>query len=42
VTELLIAASTSAEQAKTIAFPPPVLQTYVPAVARGDWNAKRE
>jgi predicted dehydrogenase len=38
VTELLMTAYMSAEREKTIAFPPPDLQEFVPAVARGDWN----
>jgi len=41
VTELLMAAYMSAEREKTIAFPPPDLETFVPAVARGDWNPTR-
>jgi hypothetical protein len=28
----------SAEQERTIAFPPPELSTFIPAVARGAWN----
>ncbi|MEE2877143.1 MAG: Gfo/Idh/MocA family oxidoreductase [Candidatus Neomarinimicrobiota bacterium] len=40
VTELLMAAYMSAEQDKTIPFPPPDLDTFVPAVARGEWNPK--
>ena len=45
VTELLMAAYMSAEQERTIAFPPPELSTFIPAVARGAWNpakARRE
>ena len=38
VTELLMAAYMSAEREETVAFPPPDLQDFVPAVARGDWN----
>jgi len=38
VTELLMTAYMSAEQEQTVAFPPPDLETFVPAVARGDWN----
>jgi len=38
VTELLMTAYMSAEQERTIAFPPPGLDTFVPAVARGAWN----
>jgi predicted dehydrogenase len=38
VTELLMAAYMSAEQERTIAFPPPDLAAFVPAVAQGKWN----
>jgi predicted dehydrogenase len=41
VTELLMAAYLSAEQGETIAFPPPGLEKFVPAVARGEWNPRR-
>jgi predicted dehydrogenase len=41
VTELLMTAYMSAEQEKTVAFPPPDLESYVPAVARGDWNPSK-
>jgi predicted dehydrogenase len=40
VTELLMTAYMSAEQQQTIPFPPPGLETFVPAVARGEWNPK--
>ena len=40
VTELLMTAYMSAEQEKTISFPPPELESFVPAVARGEWNPK--
>tara|TARA_Y100000590_G_scaffold190409_2_gene216698 strand:- start:10581 stop:11831 length:1251 start_codon:yes stop_codon:yes gene_type:complete len=40
VTKLLMTAYMSAEQGKTIPFPPPDLDTFVPAVARGEWNPK--
>jgi predicted dehydrogenase len=40
VTELLMTAYMSAEQEKTIAFPPPDLESFVPAVARGEWNPR--
>ena len=40
VTELLMTAYMSAEAGKTIAFPPPGLDTFIPAVARGEWNPK--
>ena len=42
VTDLLMAAYMSAEQGKTIPFPPPDLETFVPAVAKGEWNPLRE
>jgi predicted dehydrogenase len=42
VTELLMAAYLSAEKGKTIAFPPPGLASFVPAVARGEWNPKKK
>ena len=38
VTELLMAAYMSAEQNKTIQFPPPGLDDFIPAVAKGEWN----
>ena len=40
VTELLMTAYMSAEQGKTISFPPSGLDTYVPSVAKGEWNPK--
>ena len=40
VTELLMAAYMSAEQGRTIAFPPEGLDDFIPAVARGVWNPK--
>jgi predicted dehydrogenase len=40
VTELLMTAYMSAEQDKTIQFPPPGLDDFVPAVAKGEWNPK--
>jgi len=40
VAELLMTAYMSAEQETTLAFPPPGLETYVPAVAKGKWNPK--
>jgi predicted dehydrogenase len=40
VTELLMTAYMSAEQDKTILFPPPSLETFIPAVAKGEWNPK--
>jgi predicted dehydrogenase len=41
VTELLMTAYMSAEQGKTIEFPPPGLDSFIPAVARGAWNPNR-
>ena len=38
VTELLMAAYMSAEQDKTIQFPPSDLDDFIPAVAKGEWN----
>ena len=42
VTELLMAAYMSAEKDKTVPFPPPNLETFVPAVARGKWNPRKK
>ena len=39
VVRILMAAYMSAEQRKTVAFPPKALDTFVPAVARGTWKA---
>jgi predicted dehydrogenase len=41
VTELLMTAYMSAEQERTIAFPPPGLDEYIPQVAKGEWNPKK-
>jgi predicted dehydrogenase len=41
VTELLMTAYMSAEQEKTIPFPPPGLESFVPAVAKGEWNPRK-
>ncbi len=41
VAELLMTAYMSAEQEKTIPFPPPGLEDFVPAVAKGEWNPAR-
>jgi predicted dehydrogenase len=41
VTELLMAAYMSAEQDRTLPFPPPGLGTFIPAVAQGRWNPKK-
>jgi len=38
VTELLMTAYMSAEQERTIEFKPQGLESYVPAVARGEWK----
>ena len=40
VTELLMTAYMSAERDKTIPYPPPGLESFIPAVARGEWNPK--
>ncbi|MFQ6070733.1 MAG: Gfo/Idh/MocA family protein [Candidatus Aminicenantales bacterium] len=42
VTELLMTAYMSAEQEKTIPFPPPRLDSYIPPVARGEWNPRKK
>jgi predicted dehydrogenase len=42
VTELLMTAYMSAEQERTLIFPPPDLETFVPAVAKGEWNPLRK
>ena len=41
VAELLMTAYMSAEQERTVAFPPPDLAAFVPAVAQGKWNPAR-
>lgn len=38
VTQLLMACYQSAEEARTMPFPPPGLDEFVPAVARGTWR----
>ncbi|MBK7979168.1 MAG: Gfo/Idh/MocA family oxidoreductase [Ignavibacteriae bacterium] len=40
VTELLMTAYKSAEEEKTINFPPADLDTFIPKVAKGEWNPK--
>lgn len=40
VTQLLMTAYMSSEQNKTVPFPPPDLDTFIPAVAKGKWNPK--
>ncbi len=42
VVELLMAAYMSAEQETTIAFPPPELKSFIPAVAKGEWNPAKK
>lgn len=42
VTRLLMAAYMSAEQGKTIQLPNAEIETFIPAVARGEWNPKGE
>lgn len=42
VTELLMTAYMSAEKEKTIPFPPPGLENFVPSVAKGTWNPKKK
>ena len=42
VTELLMTAYMSAEKNKTIVFPPPGLDEFIPAVAKGEWNPKND
>ncbi len=41
VTELLMTAYMSAEEGRTLEFPPPGLEEFVPAVARGAWNPEQ-
>ncbi|MCH8069183.1 MAG: Gfo/Idh/MocA family oxidoreductase [Candidatus Marinimicrobia bacterium] len=41
VTELLMTAYMSVEEGRTIPFPPPDLENFIPAVARGEWNPKK-
>jgi predicted dehydrogenase len=41
VAALLMTAYMSAEQEKTIPFPSPQLESFVPAVAKGEWNPRR-
>jgi predicted dehydrogenase len=42
VTELLMTGYMSAELEKTIVFPPPNLDTFIPKVAKGEWNPRKE
>ena len=41
VVQLLMAGYLSAEQGRTIDFPPPGLDTYIPTVAKGTWTPTR-
>jgi len=41
VTDLLMTAYMSAELEETVPFPPPDLEAFVPAVARGAWNPRQ-
>ena len=40
VVKILMAAYMSAEKGQTLEYPPPGLETFVPAVAKGTWNPK--
>ena len=40
VVRLLMAAYQSAEQGRTLDFPPPGIEDFVPAVARGTWQPR--
>jgi predicted dehydrogenase len=40
VTELLMTAYMSAEQGRSVEFPPPDLDAFIPAVAQGKWNPR--
>lgn len=42
VTELLMTAYMSIEKEKTLPFPPPGLENFIPAVARGQWNPRKK
>ncbi|MBC8215635.1 MAG: Gfo/Idh/MocA family oxidoreductase [Candidatus Marinimicrobia bacterium] len=42
VTKLLMTAYMSAEQNKTITFPPDGLDDFIPSVAKGNWNPKTQ
>jgi predicted dehydrogenase len=41
VVRLLMTAYQSAEEGRTLSFPPPGLDAFVPAVARGEWHPAR-
>jgi len=38
VVKILMAAYMSAEKGQTLAFPPPGLESFIPAVAKGSWK----
>jgi hypothetical protein len=38
VVKILMTAYQSAEQGKTLDFPPPGIENFVPAVAKGTWK----
>lgn len=42
VAELLMTAYMSAEEGRSVFFPPPNLAEFKPAVARGEWNPRKE
>ncbi len=42
VTELLMTAYMSIEKDKALPFPPPGLDSFIPAVARGQWNPRKK
>lgn len=42
VTELLMTAYMSIEKEKTLPFPPPGLDNFIPAVAKGQWNPRKK
>ncbi|MGC8892864.1 MAG: Gfo/Idh/MocA family protein [Candidatus Saccharicenans sp.] len=42
VTELLMAAYMSIEKEKSLPFPPPGLDNFIPAVAKGEWNPRKK
>jgi predicted dehydrogenase len=41
VVQILMAAYMSAQQGKTLKFPPEGLDAFVPEVAKGNWNPRR-
>jgi predicted dehydrogenase len=42
VVRVLMTAYQSAEQGKTLAYPPKGIDTFVPKVAKGEWNPRAE